>query len=83
MVLQKSLIFIYFLQILPSSGEVQSPGGYHNVSLQIGPPAKYEDAGRYICLVNNPEGHAHKEMFLKIGNGHGGTMSESYKGINC
>ena len=37
------------------------------MSLQIGPPVRYEDAGRYICLVNNPEGHAHKEMFLEVG----------------
>ena len=36
------------------------------MSLQIGPPVRYEDAGRYICLVNNPEGHAHKEMFLEV-----------------
>ena len=61
------ICFIY-LQILPSSGEVKRPGGHQNVSLEIGPPLKYEDAGRYICLVNNPEGHAHKEMFLEIGN---------------
>ena len=54
------------LQILPSSGEIKRPGGYQNVSLQIGPPIRYENAGRYICLVNNPEGHAHKEMFLEI-----------------
>ena len=37
------------------------------MSIQIGPPVGYEDAGRYICLVNNPEGHAHKEMFLEVG----------------
>ena len=52
---------------MPSSGEVKRSGGYQNVSLQIGPPVGYEDAGRYICLVNNPEGHAHKEMFLEVG----------------
>ena len=51
---------------MPSSGEIKRPGGYQNVSLQIGPPIRYENAGRYICLVNNPEGHAHKEMFLEI-----------------
>ena len=54
-------------QILPSSGEVKRPGGYQNISLQIGPQVGYDDAGRYICLVNNPEGHAHKEMFLEVG----------------
>ena len=52
---------------MPSSGEVKRPGGYQNISLQIGPQVGYDDAGRYICLVNNPEGHAHKEMFLEVG----------------
>ena len=64
-ILMQSLFFST-LQILPSSGEIKRPGGYQNVSLQIGPPIRYENAGRYICLVNNPEGHAHKEMFLEI-----------------
>ena len=66
--LYKGLIKIqWHLQILPSSGEVKRPGGYQNISLQIGPQVGYDDAGRYICLVNNPEGHAHKEMFLEVG----------------
>ena len=66
---------------MPSSGVVRSPGGYQNVSLQIGPPVKYEDSGRYICLVNNPEGHAHKEMFLKIKRDQDWTIEESYTGM--
>ena len=53
-------------QILKPSSQVQGPGGYHNVSLQIGPPITLEDRGRYVCLINNPQGHKHKEIFLKI-----------------
>ena len=55
-----------FLQILSPFSQVQGPGGYHNTSLQIGPPIVHDDAGRYVCLINNPEGHKHKEIFLKI-----------------
>ena len=54
------------MQILQPSSQVQGPGGYHNVSLKIGPPIAYGDAGRYVCLINNPQGHKHKEIFLKI-----------------
>ena len=68
-----------FLQILPSNGEVKRPGGYQNISLQIGPPVTYDDAGRYICLVNNPEGHAHKEMFLEVGHFDSKTAVEGYR----
>ena len=60
---------------------MKGQGGYRNVSLQIGPPIKYEDAGRYICLVNNPEGHAHKEMFLGIAHGQDETIRKSYEGM--
>jgi len=60
------VVFDFVFEILQPSSQVQGPGGYHNISLQIGPPIVYEDAGRYVCLINNPQGHKHKEIFLKI-----------------
>ena len=47
---------------------MKGPGGYHNVSLKVGPPLTSDDRGRYVCLVNNPQGHKHKEIFLKVAN---------------
>ena len=45
---------------------MKDAGGIHNTTLNIGPPAQFMHAGRYICLVNNPEGHAHKEIFVRV-----------------
>ena len=45
---------------------MKDSGGIHNTTLKIGPPAQFMHAGRYICLVNNPEGHAHKEIFVRV-----------------
>ena len=45
---------------------MKDSGGIHNTTLEIGPPAQFMHAGRYICLVNNPEGHAHKEIFVRV-----------------
>ena len=45
---------------------MKDAGGIHNTTLKIGPPAQFMQAGRYICLVNNPEGHAHKEIFVRV-----------------
>lgn len=45
---------------------MKDSGGIHNTTLKIGPPAQFMNAGRYICLVNNPEGHAHKEIFVSV-----------------
>ena len=45
---------------------MKDSGGIHNTTLKIGPPAQFIHAGRYICLVNNPEGHAHKEIFVQV-----------------
>lgn len=43
-----------------------SSAGIHNTTLKLGPPAQFMHAGRYICLVNNPEGHTHKEIFVRV-----------------
>ena len=56
------------MQILEPSSQLKGPGGYHNVSLKVGPPLTSDDRGRYVCLVNNPQGHKHKEIFLKVAN---------------
>ena len=53
-------------QILDPTTEMKDSGGIHNTTLNLGPPAQFMHAGRYICLVNNPEGHAHKEIFVRV-----------------
>ena len=65
---RKKLFSYKTLQILEPSSQLKGPGGYHNVSLKVGPPLTSDDRGRYVCLVNNPQGHKHKEIFLKVAN---------------
>ncbi len=73
-------IFLFcFFQILEPTTEIQDSGGIHNTTLNIGPPAQYIQGGRYICLANNPEGHAHKEIFVKVLNPAASTASVASK----
>ena len=64
--LMSSSFFFSSSQILDPTTEMKDSGGIHNTTLKIGPPAQFMHAGRYICLVNNPEGHAHKEIIVRV-----------------
>ena len=61
-----ALMFTSSFQILDPTTEMKDSGGIHNTTLDLGPPAQFVHAGRYICLVNNPEGHTHKEIFVRV-----------------
>eukprot|EP00093_Oithona_nana_P011971 11971.XXX_418731_422924_1 [CDS] Oithona nana genome sequencing. len=60
------VVFDFIFEILDPTTEMKDSGGIHNTTLDLGPPAHFVHAGRYICLVNNPEGHTHKEIFVRV-----------------
>ncbi|TRY75683.1 hypothetical protein TCAL_14601 [Tigriopus californicus] len=60
-------VFDYVFEIVPTTIFEKGEDGFYNASLLINVKELQSSVqGRYICLVNNPDGHAYKEVFLHL-----------------
>lgn len=60
-------VFDYVFEIVPTTIFEKGADGFYNASLLINVKEWQSTVqGRYICLVNNPDGHAYKEVFLHL-----------------